>query len=305
MSTKQNHAENALSCVMALTAIATCIYHKFETLMPTLFLIYYINDIPKTTRIFVLHHVLGIASCMIAIYLTINNCSIENIRKIFMNFEITTPFYTLCLYSDHTIIKLLFFISFFYCRIYNQYYLLNDPKTYEEFDNVPVPYSYLVIHSFFLLNLYWFIGMVRKIRAFKDPIYKKYCHKIIPFIRPLNLSLLNIYSTASSYLYHQNIYDSLNEIKTVIEPQEIVHSIVNSIVSISSIEPCYYKYSIPIHLCKYVGLNELVPIGFDVLCYNSTNALIIYYIIILFTYMKPFYNMNPLAIHILMIILKN
>lgn len=192
-----------------------------------------------------------------------------------MNFEIT-PFYTLCL--DHTIIKLCF-ISFF-CRIYNQY-LLNDPKTYEEFI---IPYSYLVIHSFFLLNLYWFIGMVRKIRAFKDPIYKKYCHKIIPFIRPLNLSLLNIYSTASSYLYHQNIYDSLNEIKTVIEPQEIVHSIINSIVSISSIEPCYYKYSIPIHLCKYVGLNELIPIGFDVLCYNSTNALIIYYIIILFTY---------------------
>lgn len=280
-----NHAEKCIT----LSEIATGIYDKFETAMPTLFLIY-INDICKTTPIFV-HYILGITSC-IAIYLTIN-CSID-IRKIFMNFEITS-FYTLCLY-DHTIIKL-FFISFF-CRIYQ--YLLNDPKTYEEF----IHYSYLP-HSFFLLNLYWFVAMIRKMKVFEEPIYKKYCHKIIPFIRPLNLSLLNFYSTASSYLYHQNIYDSMNEIKTVIEPQEIVYSIVNSMVSISSIEPCYYKYSIPIHLCKYVGLNELIPIGFDVLCYNSSNALIIYYIIILFTYIKPFYNMNPLAIHILMIILKN
>jgi hypothetical protein len=148
--------------------------------------------------------------------------------------------------------------------------------------------------------------MIRKMKLFEDPIYKKYCHKIIPFIRPFNLNLLNIYSTASSYLYHQNIYDSLNDslndsLPKNIEPQEIVYSIVNSMVSISSIEPCYYKYSIPIHLCKYVGLNELIPIGVDVLFYNSSDALIMYYIIILFTYIKPFYNMNPLAIHILMI----
>lgn len=302
MRESQNHAENILSCVMALSGIATGIYHKFETTMPTLFLIYYMNDIRKTTPIFVIHHILGIASCIVAIYLVSNDYSIENIRKIFMNFEITTPFYTLSLYSDNIMVKLIFFICFFYCRIYNQYYLLNDPKTYEEFI---IPYSYLPIHGFFLLNLYWFVIMIRKMKVFKDPIYKKYCHKIIPFVRPFNLNLLNIYSTASSYLYHQNIYDSLNEpLPKIVEPQEIVHSIVNSMVSISSIEPCYYKYSIPIHLCKYVGLNDLIPIGVDVLFYNSSDALIIYYIIILFTYINPFYNMNPLAIHILMMMMR-
>ena len=142
--------------------------------------------------------------------------------------------------------------------------------------------------------------MIRKIKAFKDPIYKN-CHKIIPFVRPFNLSLLNYYSTISSYLYHEAIYSNENEQSI---PQEMVHSIVNSMVSISYIEPCYYKYSIPIHLCKYVGLNELVPIGVDVLFYNSSDALIVYYIFVLVTYIKPFYNINPLVTHVLLIIMR-
>jgi hypothetical protein len=291
---QMNDKENALSM-----GIATGITRKFETVMPPLFLIYYIYHIHKKTPIFILHHILGIASCMVAIYVSSQHCP-SNVREMFINFEITT---SLSLYSDHIMVKIIFFISFFYCRIYNEY-LLNDPKTYEEF-NVPIAYSYLLIHGFFLLNLYWFVGMIRKIRAFEEPIYKKYCHKIIPFIRPFNPSLLNFYSTISSYLYHQDMYDRNENEKSISPiPQEIVYSIVNSMVSISSIEPCYYKYSIPIHLCKYVGLNELVPIGVDVLFYNSSDALIIYYIVILFTYMKPFYNMNPLAIHILLIIMK-
>lgn len=150
--------------------------------------------------------------------------------------------------------------------------------------------------------------LIKNMKLFQDPNYK-YCHKIIPFIRPFNTSLLNFYSTISSYLYHQDIYDqndrSINENITqsqILTPQEMVHSIVNSIVSISSIEPCYYKYSIPIHLCKYVGLNEVVPISVDLLFYNSSYILI--YIFVLVTYMKPFHNMNPFVTHILLMIMR-
>jgi hypothetical protein len=88
-------------------------------------------------------------------------------------------------------------------------------------------------------------------------------------------------------------------------PQTMVHSIVNSIVSISSIEPRYYKYSIPMHVCKYVfDLDEAIPIGIDTCFYYSTDAFIIYYVFILVRQIKPFYNLNPLAIDILLIILR-
>ena len=145
------------------------------------------------------------------------------------------------------------------------------------------------------------ILIIKNMKLFEDPKYK-YCHKIIPFIRPLKPSLLNYYSAVSSYLYHQDIYDSFELKDTNVTPQEMVYSIVNSIVSISSIEPCYYKYSIPFHLCKYFGLNEIIPIGVDVL-FNS-KPFIIYYMFVLVTYIKPFHNMNPLATHILMIIMR-
>ena len=135
-------------------------------------------------------------------------------------------------------------------------------------------------------------------------------------IRPLNPSLLNFYSTVSSYLYHQDIYDQnvISNITQILTPQEMVYSIVNSIVSISTIEPCYYKYSIPFHICKLFNLYsintfnpiiDIIPIGVDTYFYFSTDAFIVYYIFILVRTMKPFYNLNPLALHILLFMLKS
>jgi len=147
---------------------------------------------------------------------------------------------------------------------------------------------------------------IKKMKLFEDSKYK-YCHKIIPFIRPLNTSLLNFYSTISSYLYHQDIYDQIDE-SNINTPQEIVYSVVNSIVSISYIEPCYYKYSIPLHLCKYVGLNEFIPIIIDFLfsktfskTFSNTSIL---YIFVLVCYIKPFNNMNPLVTHVLLLLMR-
>jgi hypothetical protein len=87
--------------------------------------------------------------------------------------------------------------------------------------------------------------------------------------------------------------------------QLMVYSFVNSIVSISSIEPCFYKYSMPVHIIKLIfQLDDMIPIGIDTCFYFSVDAIIIYYICLLFKLMKPFYNLNPLVIHILLIILR-
>jgi hypothetical protein len=224
-----------------------------------------------------------------------------------LNMEITTPIYILSNYFDG--LKALFFISFFYCRIYMQYILLNDPKTYNEFMTTPITSSlYIVYSGLFAMNMYWFMIMIKKLsKRFNDPTYI-FCHKLIPFIRPLNFDLINFYSTLSNYLYHEDIYTAntnMENIKNYVSPQTMVHSIVNSIVSISSIEPCYYKYSIAVHACKMFNPNfDIIAIGVDTYFYFSTDALIMYYIFILVKTMKPFYNLNPMALHILLLLLR-
>jgi len=77
---------------------------------------------------------------------------------------------------------------------------------------------------------------------------------------------------------------------------------VNSMVSISSIDPCYYKYSIPIHLCKFFNLDEVIPIGVDTLFYFSFDAIIIYFMFVFCTKIKQFNH--PLTIHILLTVLR-
>ena len=85
-------------------------------------------------------------------------------------------------------------------------------------------------------------------------------------------------------------------------PQKIVYSIVNSIVSISSIHPCYYKYSIPFHLCKIFNIDEVIPIGVDTLFYFSFDAIIIYFMFVFCTKIKPFHN--PLIVYLLLTVLR-
>ena len=144
---------------------------------------------------------------------------------------------------------------------------------------------------------------------FKNPKYN--CHKIIPFIRLFQFmfksNVIDFYSTVSTYLYHEELYVLKKEyldvdIETYQGPQKIVYSIVNSIVSISSIDPCYYKYSIPIHLCKLFNLDEVIPIGVDTLFYFSFNAIIIYFMFVFCTKIKSFNN--PLVVHLLLTLLR-
>jgi hypothetical protein len=155
--------------------------------------------------------------------------------------------------------------------------------------------------------------MIKKIsKPFKDPQYI-FCHKLIPFVRPIQFNLLNFYSSLSTYLYHEDIYTAIMDtnleplkMENYVSPQTMVHSIVNSLVSISSIEPCYYKYSIAMHACKMFSPNfDIIAIGVDTCFYFSTDAMIIYYIFVLVRTMKPFYNMNPMALHILLILLRS
>ena len=139
-------------------------------------------------------------------------------------------------------------------------------------------------------------------------------HKIIPFIKLgqfiFKPTVINFYSTVATYLYHQELYD-LKEYASEIDnldmdihrgPQKIVYSIVNSIVSISSIHPRYYKYSIPFHLCKIFNIDEVIPIGVDTLFYFSFDAIIIYFMFVICTKIKSFHN--PLIVYLLLSLLR-
>ena len=135
--------------------------------------------------------------------------------------------------------------------------------------------------------------------------------KIIPIMKLFHFifkpNIINFYSTVATYLYHQELYDLKKEydskdIDIYRGPQKIVYSIVNSIVSISSIHPCYYKYSIPFHLCKIFNIDEVIPIGVDTLFYFSFDAIIIYFMFVFCTKIKPFHN--PLIVYLLLTVLR-
>lgn len=306
---KKNHFDKYLSMAVSLIGIYAGITHNYECQILILFIMYHLNDLTKNiTTDFIIHHTLGLVVSFIGLYIKFNHLPTEQTRQMLLNMEITTPIYILSNYFDG--LKPLFFISFFYCRVYMQYILLNDIKTYNEFIITPITSSlYIVYSGLFALNMYWFMIMIKKIsNPFKDPKYI-FCHKLIPFVRPLQFNLINFYSTLSNYLYHEDVYTAntnMEKMETYVSPQTMVHSIVNSIVSISSIEPCYYKYSIALHACKIFNPNfDIIAFGLDTYFYFSTDALIIYYIFILVKTMKPFYNLNPMALHILLILLRS
>jgi len=306
--------DRMLSFIMAMFGLYSAITYNHEYELVILSIIYYLYDLPKTKLDFTIHHILSISMIIVSFYLKINHLPTGQTRKLLITLESTTPFYMAYIYYNNIYTQFMFFFSFLYFRIYNQYVLLNSYETYNEFSSLQeykyIPY--VTYYGLYALNLYWFTIIIKKIsKPFKDPSYI-FCHKIIPFVRlffPFNYKVMNFYSAISTYLYHEDIYtaimnDSYME-KLHITPQTMVHSIVNSIVSISSIEPCYYKYSIPIHLCKYIfEFDHAIPFGVDVYFYFSTDALLIYYIWVLFRQMKPMYNLNPLVVHILLLILR-
>lgn len=310
---KQNqNIKNFLAASVSLIGLYSSLTQNHENEALILFIMYYLNDFRnKLTIDFLIHHFFGISASLFGLYIKYNELPTTQTRMILLNMELTTPIYILSLYFE--IFKPLFFISFFYCRIYMQYILLNDIKTYNEFMTTPITTSlYMVYYGLFGLNMYWCIIMIKKLsKQFKDPKFI-FSHKLIPFIRPLNFNLINFYSTLSNYLYHEDIYTAImndpnmENMENYVSPQTMVHSIVNSIVSISSIEPCYYKYSIALHACKLFNpAFDIIAIGVDTCFYFSTDALIIYYIFILVRAMKPFYHLNPMALHILLILLRS
>ena len=308
MTPKEN-LDKYMSLSMSFIGIYTGLTHNYETQILICFIMYYLNDLTKNiTTDFIIHHTLGLMISFIGLYIKFNNLPTEQTRQMLLNMEITTPIYILSNYFDE--LKPLFFISFFYCRIYMQYILLNDIKTYNEFMITPTTsLLYIVYSGLFAVNMYWLMIMIKKLsKPFKDPKYI-FCHKLIPFIRPLNFNLINFYSTLSNYLYHEDIYTAninMENMEIYESPQTMVHSVVNSIVSISTIEPCYYKYSIALHACKIFNPTfNIITIGVDTCFYTSTDALIVYYIFILVHKMKPFYHLNPLACHILLILLRS
>ena len=142
------HMDNIVSTAVALIGIRSGLTYTYDIETLLIFIIYYLIDIRKATPIFIFHHLLGISVSILGIYLNVYNYPTFQTRKMFLNIELTVPMFNLCLYTNNIFVHLLFFISFFYCRIYTQYYLLHDEKTHQEYHDVPKSFfgSHAVAH---------------------------------------------------------------------------------------------------------------------------------------------------------------
>ena len=138
------HMDNIVSTAVALIGIRSGLTYTYDIETLLIFIIYYLIDIRKATPIFIFHHLLGISVSILGIYLNVYNYPTFQTRKMFLNIELTVPMFNLCLYTNNIFVHLLFFISFFYCRIYTQYYLLHDePRVVKKSEFVKQNFCYV------------------------------------------------------------------------------------------------------------------------------------------------------------------
>jgi hypothetical protein len=138
-----NHFKNAMSTTLALISIASCSTKMYLVETTIAVGIYYIYDFTLVNTLYKIHHIAALVFLAEFNYMLYHGQPIDTMLDIMMHLEMTTPFWTLCLYYKNNYCKLLFFSLFFYCRVYKEYVFLlqNDIFT---------------LYPIFLLNLFWF-----------------------------------------------------------------------------------------------------------------------------------------------------
>jgi len=116
-----------------------------------------------------IHHAIGL---MLYTFLHINNLSEKSeimVMEPFLAVEISSIFYCInFLYPKNYFLILnnsLFFITFFYYRIYNYYYdlIINEDiiDIIENTGQISKYFYYSAVYNFYALNLYWFSKMIK------------------------------------------------------------------------------------------------------------------------------------------------
>jgi hypothetical protein len=306
-----DHKQNAFACIFALVSVASCYTKMYFVETSVTFFIYYLYDLTKVTPIYKLHHTLALLFLSELYYLYYNGKCIDPFLDMCLYLEITTPFMILSLYYNHISCKLLFFILFSYFRIYKGYYFL-------------VNHSVFTLYPIYLLNLFWFIKMIRKMNVFNDPKYILLCEQISSYINFLNFYFFksNIQGFAilclsiSSYLFHQKKYQILkyNKPSTEIVPYIIANTFCIHLRSILCIKShlCIPFYIIPFHIISFITKlysNELdsilltsSPMIVDLILNFDINVCFNIYIIFLVLYIKPLRNMNFIFFNLLLLV---
>ena len=318
--TELNHVKNALSTTLAIISIASCSTKMYLVETTIAVGIYYIYDFTLVNTLYKIHHIAALVFLAEFNYMLYHGQSIDAMLDIMMNLEITTPFWTLCLYYKNNYCKLLFFSLFFYCRVYKEYIFLlqNDIFT---------------LYPIFLLNLFWFAKMIRHVKVFNDAHYILISEQINSYIYLLNFYFFKwdiqgfaiLCLSISSYFFHQKNYEMIKYNKPM---SELVPYIIADTASIhlrivSFIKPQYYIYSIPLHIISFTQLikkiytynndqnkSEKLESTFIITALPIVLVLILYYeteiffnniILFLILYVKPFRNMNFVLFHLFLL----
>lgn len=119
--------------------------------------------------IYILHHYAGISLIYFSLVYDFYNSKYSNI---FINMENSNIFYNLLLFTNGRLkiyISILFYITFFYFRIYKFYYCLFQKEYYDfylslyQVNNLhAIIFLYIPIFIIANLNLYWFYLMTKK-----------------------------------------------------------------------------------------------------------------------------------------------
>lgn len=134
---------------------------------------YFVLDLPFATTDMVIHHICCIVIAMTGLYHSISMNSIPTLALTLFSMEFSTIFFVMNFIVDRKyttflmINNLLFVTTFFKFRIYDYYWaLLADMTTFnrEVVSNVGVVEQnifYAALNCFFLLNVYWFVVLMK------------------------------------------------------------------------------------------------------------------------------------------------
>jgi hypothetical protein len=349
--------------------------------------IFLITDLLLCSKELVVHHICSIILIQTGISIFFSNNTLYYYIAIIYSTELSTLFLIFKSLADQfkiknkltTINDLLFLTTFVYTRIYlYSKYLILDNKLYDVIQENLSPLQNNIIcvcvYTLYILNLYWFSIIIKKIVKLLPKLSSYYCEKILKYTYLLSLfGSLYLYTPyqnilfaidiigqgilcISSYEYHHSLELELSkgipEDKIDVLSNHIIWKYLDDIIcihircfgcvlvhtsgNITSMNLFYTYISFLVHsasIYHYVKfitklknegdtfylteqgtyknnmtnfLSGSAILMDTLICltnsnfYARTNLLIITFLIFIYSYIRPLYNMTHLGLHILL-----
>lgn len=306
-------------------SLCMCVNFLMEFYKPNLFaFIYFVVDIFISKIDLKIHHILGIISIYMRVYM-LNEADQLLFSSLYVNVEISTILLTISPYIKHKLLKniteYMFLITFIKYRIYDYYIYLYNPKIIH-FIIYNSPLSIISYFGLFGINIYWFIIIIKKL---SKPFLKKdltaLCQSLVSYTyfvnipisiymyRTINFEVISIsLLSLSSYLYHssnKNIYYSyfdtaaihLRILASSYDPYLTgwlhMFCVLFRIIHIND----YHELT---YLCIF--LDTVIQVYYIQDVISQINHILVLYLFTLVTYINPFYDLSYFAIHILLMV---